>query len=477
MSPSAAGLNARRVTFVRWHYLICFTSMLVLMPAWLQSGAQAKPDPKSGPLYASIEQLQGSAKWRVFAAVVTHDHERLQALLSGGESPNYFSARFRLPITMACQLGDLEAVQILVRGGANVNLFDKQDQNALMAATMNIVDKRPEIMRYLLANGADPNLLSPSSGESAFFEALRIGEPDLLSILIECGADVNHPDRDGESPLLFVTLRNNASLVNFLKSRGARLVSPQEEFLLAASRGDIATLQRILGEQSRMHAQSSAPRQRKWRASVVNQVFAEGVTPLLAAASKGDTAAVMLILANGSDINTADMAGNTALMHAIENGHSSTIFALLEAGADPRTVNRGGASTLVQAATYHDDPKLVHYLLDHGVAANGGSEINETPLMAAACYGHIETMKILLKFHVPVNAQSNEGLTALSEAAICGSVDAVRLLLDAGADDAIKDGDGKIALDYATKQRRADILKLLKGQIPETQTPAPDPTN
>jgi ankyrin repeat protein len=477
MRPSAAGLNARRVTFVRWHYLNYFTCMLVLMPVWLQCGAQVKPDPQAGPLYASIEQLQGSAKWRVFAAVVTHDHERLQALLSGGDSPNYFSARFRLPITMACQLGDLEAVQILVRGGANVNLFDRQDQNALMAATMNIVVNRPEIMRYLLANGADPNLRSPLSGESAFFDALRISERELLSILIEGKADVNRPDRGGESPLLFVTLRGNASLADFLKSRGARLISPQEEILLAASQGDIKTLQRILQVQGPFHAEADAFRQRKWRASVVNQVFADGLTPLMAAASNGDTATVKLILANGSNINTADAAGNTALMDAIENGHSSTIFSLLNAGADATTVNRGGVSTLLQASTYHDDPQVVQYLLDHGVSANGGSEINETPLMAAACYGHIETVKILLQFHVPLNAQSNEGLTALSEAAICGSVGAVKLLLDAGADPAMKDGDGKIALDYATKQRRADIVNLLKGQIPETQTPAPDPTN
>jgi ankyrin repeat protein len=474
MPPSAARLKAGRDTSVRWQPFIAIGCILVLIPAWFKSVAQAKPDPKAGPLYATIEQLQGSAKWRVFAAVVTHDHERLRALLSGGDSPNYFSSRFRLPITMACQLGDLEAVQILVRGGANVNLFDKQDQNALIAAAMNIENKRPEIMRYLLANQADPNLSSPSSGESAFFEALRIGDADLLSILIGAGADVNLPDKDGESPLLFVALRNNARLADFLKSRGARLVSPEEEFILAASRGDTAALQRILTKQDSVDVRPSAARRRK--EAIVDRVFAEGVTPLMAAASKGYTAAVKLILANGANMEAADTAGNTALMRAIESGHSSTIFALLEGGANPTTVNMGGVSTLLEAANYGDDPRLVHYLLEHGVPANSGSQINETPLMAASCYGRIETVKILLKAQVLVDAQSNEGLTALSEAATCGSLEAVKLLLEAGADVSIKDGEGKTALDHATKQGHVDIVEVLKGLNSDVQTPANDPT-
>ena len=477
MGPAADRSNDGKVAFVRrpcFIDYICFACVLIL-PAWLSTGAQTTPDPKAGPLYASIEQLQGSAKWRVFAAVVTHDHKRLQTLLKGGDSPNYFSARSRLPLTMACRLGDLEAVQILVRNGADVNLFDKQDENALIAATTNIVENRPEIMRYLLAHGANPNLPSPSSGESAFFAALRIGDPDLLSILIDGGADVNLPDRDGESPLLFVALRNNATLTDYLKTRGARLASAQEEFLLAASRGDITTLRRILAVPIPPPARHAASAQRKYRASIVNHVFAEGFTPLIIAASRGDTVAVKLILASGADVEAADADGNTALMHAIEDGHSSTISALLDAGADPQTVNKGGITTLLQAATFHDDPNLVHDLLDRGVAANGASEINETPLMAAACYDHPETMKILLRHHVPVDAQSNEGLTALSEAAICGSVEAVKLLIDAGADQGIKDGNGKTALDYAIRQGREDIQTILKGGSPKPQTPAREP--
>ena len=56
----------------------------------------------------------------------------LQDLLDGGDSPNIIVGLRRLPLIMACEIGELDAVKILVKGGADINLFDKGDENALM---------------------------------------------------------------------------------------------------------------------------------------------------------------------------------------------------------------------------------------------------------------------------------------------------------------------------------------------------------
>ncbi len=439
--------------------------VIACFPGDLTCSAQNKPDPQAGPLYTTIEQLQANPKWRVFAAVVTHDHEALQSLLDGGDYPNRFSVRYRLPLAMACQLGDLEAVKILVKGGADINLFDTSDENALIKATMN---NQIEIVRYLLAHGVKVNINSPVSRDSALFRALRYRNFDMLTLLIQSGANVNLPNKGGETPLMVASLGDDLEMVNFLKTRGAKFNAPNEEFLCAASHGDVGTLQRILAEGNGA----------KWTASMVNTSYDNGITPLMTAAENGQTAAVKVIIAAGADVNALDSIHDTPLMYAIKSGHKSTIFALRDAGADPTIADLGGVSTLLQAATYLDDPDVVHFLIQRGVPVNAGSIINETPLMAAACFGRIETVKILLDAHVPVNAQSTEGLTALSEAASSGEADILTLLLQAGADPSIKDGEGKSALDYAIQLGHPAAVAILQRANPTgIQKTTPTPSN
>jgi uncharacterized protein len=435
------------------------------------AAAQNKVDPEAKPLYDSLDLLQASPKWRVFAAVVTRDHAKLQALLKGGDSPNLFSMRHRLPLVMASQIGDLEAVKMLVQGGAEIDLFDSLNENALTMATER---ERTEIVQFLLDHHAQVNLNSPLSGESALFRALHIHNQKLLELLVHGGGDINRPNVAGNTPLMLASIRDDLDTVDFLKGLGARFNSPAEEFFCAASHGDVETLNRILDS---MDSTGNGPKaedrhagaaglidgnKQKQASSVVNRAYEGGVTPLMAAAGTGQTPAVKAILAAGAHINALDAANDTALMYAIKSRHKSTILALLDAGADPKIVNMGGVTTLLQMGTYFDDADLVHFLIGHGVPANGGSSIHETPLMAAATFGHIETVKILLKAHVPINAQSTEGLTALSSAAISGEIEVLKLLLKAGADPLLRDGEGKTALERATTQGRPEVVELLK---------------
>jgi ankyrin repeat protein len=442
------------------------------LAGWFGGGAgraQSTVDPAAGPLYVPIEQLQASPKWRVFAAVVTHDHKTLAALLAGGDSPNNFSIRYRLPITMACQLGDLDAVKILVEGRADVNLFDAEDENALIDAALY---GHEEIARYLLAHGSKANLMSPASGGTALFIALNADNTDMLKLLIQGGANVNQADKEGETPLMIASSGGDAEMVAFLKGMGAKFNSPSEEFFCAASRGDVDALKRILadGDGAKHHgwlyrhlfAGRLELQKRTWTDSVVNASYGNATTPLMAAAGTGQTDAVKLLIATGARSNALDAAGDTALMYGLKSKQRATVLALLDSGADATLANRGGINALVQAATYLDDAEIVRMLIGRGVPPGAGSSTNETPLMAAACFGRVETVKILLEAHVPVNAQSNEGLTALAEAAISGESDVLKLLLQAGADPAIQDGVGKTALDYAKQQGHESAEAILK---------------
>ena len=448
--------------------------------ASLAGSAQTKPDFRGGPLWRPIEQLQADPEWRIYAAVVTHDHKTLKALLDGGDSPNGNEHNNRLPLITACQVGDLESVRILVNAGAKIDLFD-YDVNPLIEASGS---REIEIVRYLLAHGAQINVRRISNGETPLFLALRVRSFDILTLLIHAGADINLRNKGGDTPLMLASFNsaseNDYEMVQFLKANGANFNSPDEELLYAASRGDVGLIQQLLAAGAK-----------------VNQSYEDGVTPLMAAAINGQTAAVKALIAAGANLTALDIGeGDTPLMYAIGHFRKAAYSALVNAdallaflraatgsdvalpvatgdayvaaypGAPPHVTDLGGDNALHRAAVYLDDPDLVHLLIRLGVPAGNGNKINVTPLMYAT-NGRIQTVKILLDAHVLVNVQeSYGGHTALMDAAISGQPDIITLLLRAGADPSIKDKTGKTALDWAIQQGQQAALEILRKLPP-----------
>ncbi len=476
---TVASDRSRRRTAPPWSLLACFIAC-VLAPflAW----AQNPPDFNADPLYGPIEQLQADPQWRVYAAVITHDHKTLQALLDGGDSPNRFSPRYRSPLVMACQIGDLDAIKILLKGGAKIDLSDSIAPNRLgtdeTALTKAIERNRIEIVRYLLAQGAQVNLRGPLKGETPLFVALRSGNIDILTLLLQAHADINVRNKDGYTVLALASLNNDVDMVDFLKANGAKYDSPHEELFFAASHGDVAEIQRILsaGMPAGPGAKPNGTRK------LINEPSKDGYTALMAAASQGQTAAVKALIAAGADVNALNSAHQTPLLIAIGSKHKSTIMALLDAGADPNILSGGESTALFEATLVLDDPDIVHRLINGGNSVNSigierdGSPNANTPLMSAAGFGRIETVRILLDAHVDVNARRFEGSTALMDAACAGQTDVVALLLRAGADPSIKDKKGKTALDCASETSQMKIVEMLKKQLARP-TSAPSPPN
>lgn len=68
----------------------------------------------------------------------------------------------------------------------------------------------------------------------------------------------------------------------------------------------------------------------------------EGRTPLMLAAFRGDTTAVINLLERGADANARDKDGDTALMFAAFKGHALVVALLLQYGANVYARARNG---------------------------------------------------------------------------------------------------------------------------------------
>jgi ankyrin repeat protein len=98
-----------------------------------------------------------------------------------------------------------ESMEILVKGGADVNSIDSGGRTPLMLViTASPRDSRIRYrcVRVLLDGGADPNLRLPGTGVSAMHLASYSRDVPAILAMIEAGGDPNAIDSTGESILL-----------------------------------------------------------------------------------------------------------------------------------------------------------------------------------------------------------------------------------------------------------------------------------
>ncbi|HYG79912.1 MAG TPA: ankyrin repeat domain-containing protein [Pyrinomonadaceae bacterium] len=124
--------------------------------------------------------------------------------------------------TSTIKRNDVKDLERLVRAYAAHPLGASVLPAALRAA---VIYDRPEMVRLLLAWGADPNAgrLKP------LMDAIREGEVEYVRMLLDAGADVNATDEEGRSALDYAeswagSSAGHDAVVEMLKARGAKNV-------------------------------------------------------------------------------------------------------------------------------------------------------------------------------------------------------------------------------------------------------------
>jgi ankyrin repeat protein len=105
---------------------------------------------------------------------------------------------------------DLNAVQILINEGCDVNAENRQGYTPLLLSfhmfridPVNYSEKECEtIVSYLLDNGADINHKCRKDYTTAVWFACQNNLLEILKLLIRRGADISEPDIIGQTPLM-----------------------------------------------------------------------------------------------------------------------------------------------------------------------------------------------------------------------------------------------------------------------------------
>ena len=163
------------------------------------------------------------------------------------------------------------------------------------------------------ANPSEPAIaFSSEQIEALYLDAARTGQDDLLGQFLDAGADPDHADARGYTPLILAAYNGHAAATDLLLRRGA---DP-------------------------------------------NRADAKGSTALAGVAFKGDIAIARRLIEAGATLDAPNHVGRTPLMFAVMFGRERMAEFLLGQGADPTRRDAEGASAAA-VADRQGNPRLL----------------------------------------------------------------------------------------------------------------------
>jgi len=389
------------------------------------------------------------------AAAVEADPEMIAALLEAGadvESPN---PEGQTVLMVVARTGRVDAARLLLERGANVNAREGfGGQTALMWAA---AQKHPEMIRLLLESGADvdargitrdwerrvtaePRIkIMQTGGFTPLLYAAREGCVACVEPLVAGGADIDLSDPYGMTPLVLALYNRQFDTAATLIEHGADVnqwdwwgrsplyLAIELNRIPDSRRGDLPSLDTHTGlDIARMLIErgTNVNMRLKHQPLLRNDpgdrgftdgspdvlVVSPGATALHVAAKASDDEAVSLLLANGANVNAANVFGITPFMAAAGVGHWYGIFrefptiGRYKTGADAVATMK-----LLVAAGASIEGRTTELTLGFQRARVAGL----TPAHGAAFQGWNEVIEYLYEQGAPLDAKqtSQDGAT------------------------------------------------------------------
>jgi len=358
-------------------------------------------------LAAAISLSAAGAGSTLIDAVKAGDRAAIRTLATRN-TVNTAEADGMTALHWAVRADDADAVQLLIRAGANASAANRYGITPLSLAATN---GNASIARALLNAGANPNAPGPD-GETVLMTAARAGSADVVTALLDRGVNVNATESwQGQTALMWAAAENHGAAIRALAAHGADLNVRSKELNFPEYRYETNGM-------------------------AVFQLPKGGWTALMYAARQNAMDAVAALADTHADLNaTTRQEGTTALQIAIINIHYDLANLLLEKGADPNVTDLSGMTALYAAVDMRapanmltrPEPKLRDALDAVGIVK---------ALLAHGANPNIQLKKPIIGRHQNLvgDGQLTEGATALARASKASDVAVMRVLLDGGAD-------------------------------------------
>eukprot|EP00941_MAST-03F_sp_MAST-3F-sp1_P000904 g904.t1 len=184
-------------------------------------------------------------------------------------------------------------------------------------------------IKHLLSQGASARMADRETKATALHCACASNAVEAIPLLLSAGCDIDKPDIDGSTPLMWACSGGHAQVCKVLLASGANVEARDKELCsslhLCSATGNVEVAKLLLDNGATIEATDKD----EWR-------------PIHWAASNGHVHIIELFLDNGANPNVRGKGGITPLHWACAEGRDEAAKALVCGGAFPRCRDERG---------------------------------------------------------------------------------------------------------------------------------------
>lgn len=201
-------------------------ALLVWFPLIACSGSSDERALRALKKMQASDFFENSAQQLLAKAIEKGDLVQLNKALERGADVNAVGRDGMTPLFWAISKQNIDGFRFLLEHGADPNIvvelpdgFQESEAGAMeMAARM----KDSRYLRLLLEHGGNPNTIIDSEGQiPLLYRAIMSRQSDNVTLLVEFGADIDHQDRAGETPLMQAATARIFGIALLLLRQGA----------------------------------------------------------------------------------------------------------------------------------------------------------------------------------------------------------------------------------------------------------------
>ncbi|KAG8528637.1 uncharacterized protein KY384_006324 [Bacidia gigantensis] len=390
------------------------------------------------------------------------DTETTRLLLDSGASVHTASARGLIPLHRAAGKGHVEIMKLLVDSGSPSDTSTIDGWTPIHGAS---VAGQDEAVRFLLnINDGDIDKAN-EGGQTALHLACKSGHSQVVSVLLEYGANPLVKDSRGAIPLYIASKRGFMDVVEALLNQSQDCVDAQltlkhkgnqtpAQGALSWAQWDVYALLTKRGKSTNPAALQT---EHLPQMEDIKRLGSLSAGPDSDLHTEHSFSSLKKYLDPYSELSTLDSSLHVALLL---NDEDSVRQILLEKDIDINSRGVGGRQP-IHCASMVDNSNLIRLCLESGADARSPLTNGQTALHRTARIGSPETISILLAYGADIEAQDYWGWRPLHKAATNGSLATVESLLHRGADTEARTGDGWSVSVCARRAGRDDVVELL----------------